>query len=222
MLPLVAQFPFTKQERNSLNVCIVQTALPTFEELTCEFERNTQSNRKKHRNHISAAIAAVRQMLDLRKSHLGTNYHLDWLIFPELSVHPRDVHTHLIPFARANKTIILAGLSYQQIYADLARINSAIWIIPEWTGEQSGLKVKTRRLGKRNVSHHEEEISVENSVHGIRPCHWLVGGCRGHLNQLPGNNTFGSLLPLCFRHHRFRPSFGSSQQIRCPSHTSFQ
>jgi len=52
---------------------------------------------------------------------------------PELSVHPKDVGTHLVPFARAHKTIILAGLTYQDLFGDALLINSALWVIPVWS-----------------------------------------------------------------------------------------
>ena len=55
-------------------------------------------------------------MLDLRNTHKACGEPvLDWLILPELAVHPSDVWTHLVPFARAYKTLILAGLTYEEL-----------------------------------------------------------------------------------------------------------
>jgi len=94
---------------------------------------NLKPVRKKHRNHLSAALAAVERMLDLRETHHPRDGRLDWLILPELAVHPQDVRTHLIPFARSHKTIILAGLTYETLFTGQPAVNSALWIIPVWS-----------------------------------------------------------------------------------------
>ena len=126
--------------------------------------------RRKHRNHLSAAIEAVRRMLNLRYTHKGGTPRLDWLILPELAVHPEDVRTHLEPFARQHKTLILAGLTYQEVFPGKPAINSALWIMPEWTKNQS-LQIRTRRQCKKNLAPDEQQFNVQ----GFRPCQWLVG-----------------------------------------------
>ncbi len=83
---------------------------------TGDLSLSDPSFRRRHRKHLSAALAAVKQMLDLRATHTGGNGKLDLIILPELSVHPRDVVTHLVPFARAYKTVILAGLTYEEVF----------------------------------------------------------------------------------------------------------
>jgi len=114
-------------------------------------------------------------MLDLRETHKGRDGRLDWLILPELSVHPRDVKTHLVPFARAYKTIILAGLTYEAILAGKPLVNSALWVIPVWSA-MHGLQVLTRRQGKYHLAPDEEKFNAYGAVvRGFRPCQWLVG-----------------------------------------------
>ncbi|HWT83721.1 MAG TPA: hypothetical protein VN648_33595, partial [Candidatus Methylomirabilis sp.] len=65
-----------------------------------------------------------------RETHKGRDGRLDWLILPELSVHPSDIRTHLVPFARKHRAIVLAGLTYEALFAGQPLINSAVWIIP--------------------------------------------------------------------------------------------
>ena len=95
---------------------------------------------------------------------------LDWLILPELAVHPRDVKTHLIPFARAHKTMILAGLTYEELFQDEPPVNSALWIMPEWSKDH-GLQIQTRRQGKSHLAPNEARLNLKC----FRPCQWLVG-----------------------------------------------
>src|SRR5690606_36774404 len=96
--------------------------------------------RKAHRNHLSSALAAIERMLDLRETHNGRDGRLDWLILPELAVHPRDVSTHIIPFARKHKTVVLTGITYQELVTGLPMVNSALWVIPTWT-PKNGLQI---------------------------------------------------------------------------------
>lgn len=160
-----------------LRACVVQTVIPglasdfDIEDLTL----SRASTRARHRRHLSAALAAVERSLALRETHKGREGRLDWLILPELAVHPDDVATHLIPFARAHKTIILAGLTYQRIEPDRPLVNSAVWVIP--TQDQNrGLQVLIRRQGKWNLAPLEQPFNVgEERIRPFRPCQWLVG-----------------------------------------------
>lgn len=176
MLPLTARRPGLSLERRPLRACIMQTAIPTPEDFTpADLTLSDPTIRRQHRNHLSAALAAIERMLDLRETHQGRDGRLDWLILPELSVHPRDVKTHLVPFARAYKTIILAGLTYQNLFLGKPLVNSALWVIPVWSSTH-GLQVITRRQGKRHLAPNEEQLNVPLPLlQGFRPCQWLVG-----------------------------------------------
>src|SRR5688500_15870669 len=97
---------------------------------------------------------AIERMLDLRETHLGRDGRLGLLIFRELSVHPHDVATHLVPFARQRKTIILAGMTYEAVSAAPSLVNSALWVIPELSSAY-GLQVRIRRQGKQHLAPNE-------------------------------------------------------------------
>jgi hypothetical protein len=176
LLPLVAGRPGWSSERRPLRACIMQTAIPTPDDFKpTDLTLSDPMFRKRHRNHLSAALAAIERMLDLRETHKGRDGRLDWLILPELSVHPNDVKTHLVPFARAYKTIILAGLTYQDLFVGGPLINSALWVLPVWSSSH-GLQVITRRQGKRHLAPDEEKFNIPLPLlQGFRPCQWLVG-----------------------------------------------
>jgi hypothetical protein len=175
MLGLQTLFPSKDDSTRPLRGCIVQTVIPKLPFDPADLTFSLPSIRKRHRNHLSTALSAVERMLDLRETHETRNGRLDWLILPELSVHPDDVKTHLIPFARAHKTIILAGLTYQEIISGQALINSALWIVPVWSPNY-GLQTLIRRQGKLNLAPAEVALNASsNAVRGFRPCQWLVG-----------------------------------------------
>lgn len=176
MLPMIARRPVPVASARPLRACVVQTAIPADSDFTvADLALSSRGIRRKHRNHLSAALAAVERMLDLRDTHKGSGGRLDWLILPELAVHPRDVVTHLIPFARAHKTMILAGLTYEDLFSGRPLVNSALWIIPEWSAAH-GLQIRTRRQGKRHLAPSEQAFNSSTvHVQGFRPCQWLIG-----------------------------------------------
>jgi hypothetical protein len=175
MLPVAAPIPGLRAADRPLRGCVVQSVTPDDD----DFEKFdlTMSNpaiRRRHRNHLSTALAAVEKMLDLRDTHKNQNKRLDWLILPELSVHPRDVRTHLIPFARAFKTAILAGLTYEPVITGGLLVNSAVWIIPRMVPGR--LQTIMRRQGKQFLSPMETPFNEPApTIMGFRPCQWLVG-----------------------------------------------
>jgi hypothetical protein len=176
ILPMRARRPTPVEPTRPLRACVVQTAVPAEADFgVADLTLSDRAIRRKHRNHLSAALAAVERMLDLRETHKGSDGRLDWLILPELAVHPRDVNTHLIPFARAHKTLILAGLTYEELFKGKPLVNSALWIIPEWS-DANGLQIRTRRQGKCHLAPSEQALNAP-IVHlqGFRPCQWLIG-----------------------------------------------
>ena len=176
LLPMVARRPTRGRSSRPLRACIVQTAIPGADDFDAADLRLDKSPiRKRHRNHLSAALSAVERMLALRETHKGREGRLDWLILPELAVHPRDVRTHLEPFARAHRAIILAGLTYEEVLPGQPLVNSALWLIPEWT-HAYGLQLRIRRQGKAHLAPNEEAFnSGSPRLQGFRPCQWLVG-----------------------------------------------
>ena len=156
---------------------MVQTAIPAIDDFhRSDLPLDGPAIRRKHRNHLSAALAAVERMLALRESHKRSGGGLDWLILPELAVHPKDVWVHLIPFARAHRAMILAGLTYQEIITGRPLVNSALWVIPEWS-DAYGLQIKTRRQGKAHLAPNEQAFNGSSAqiLRGFRPCQWLIG-----------------------------------------------
>ena len=177
LMPLLAKRPTASNRTRPLRACIVQTVLPSANDFQpTDLALNDPSFRRKHRNHLSAALAAVERMLALKETYNASDGRLDWLILPELAVHPNDVRTHLIPFARARKTIILAGLTYEEVLTGQPSVNSALWVIPEWS-DAYGLQIKTRRQGKKHLAPPEQQLNRDRAdvVRGFRPCQWLIG-----------------------------------------------
>ena len=171
MMPMIAEWPTERPKTRSLRGCVVQTVVPQDKDFdNSDITFSQPEIRRKHRNHLSAALEAVKKMLYLRKTHLEDDGRLDWLILPELAVHPKDVKTHLIPFAQKFKSIIFAGLTYEKLLDDKQPVNSALWILPRQPEEQ-GLQILTRRQGKLHIAPTEKKYDVD----GFRPCQWLIG-----------------------------------------------
>ena len=177
ILPLLAKRPTATNTKRPLRACVVQTAIPAADDFQhTDLALNDSAIRRRHRNHLSAALAAVERMLALRETHKGSVGRLDWLILPELAVHPNDVRTHLVPFARAHRAMILTGLTYEEILAGQPLVNSALWVIPEWS-DAYGLQIKTRRQGKAHLAPNEQAFNGGGAhvLQGFRPCQWLIG-----------------------------------------------
>lgn len=176
MLPVEAPIPGSALTGRPLRACVVQSIMPEAKDFSAtDLEMRSSKLRRKHRRHLSTALAAVEKMLDLRETHKPANKRLDWLILPELSVHPDDVATHLVPFARAYKTAILAGMAYEQVAPGQPLVNSALWIIPRMVPGM-GLEIAIRRQGKKHLSPMEQKyVKPVKLVEGFRPCQWLVG-----------------------------------------------
>lgn len=168
-LPMTARWPTANRRMRSLRACVAQTIVPDSVDGS-DLEFAGKEIRRQHRRHLSTTIAAVRKMLELRRTHTRGDGRLDWLILPELSVHPDDVGKILIPFALKYRTIILAGLTYQELFHDEPLVNSALWVMPEWTS-QYGLQIRSFRQGKAHLAPEEEQYNLR----GFRPCQWLVG-----------------------------------------------
>ncbi|WP_420137531.1 RNA-directed DNA polymerase [Sphingomonas sp.] len=175
MLRMPAPNPGAGAADRPLRACVVQSITPEVGEISADLTVSGRDIRRKHRNHLSTALAAVEKMLELRDTHVNQNNRLDWLIFPELSVHPDDVQTHLVPFARAYRTVILAGMTYEQLLQGEPLVNSALWIVPRKV-EGRGLQVSIRRQGKGNLAKLEEDFNDPvTRIMGFRPCQWLIG-----------------------------------------------
>ncbi|WP_395515540.1 RNA-directed DNA polymerase [Pseudorhizobium flavum] len=164
---------FNDPENRPLKGCVVQTVTP-HEFDVADLTKSDIVTRKKHRKHLTSALAAVEKMLDLRATHENVQKRLDWLILPELAVHPEDVDLYLVPFARRHKAMVLTGVTYQHVVAGLPAVNSAMWILPQIVPGR-GLQMKKRRQGKANLAAAEKDWEALGLVRKFRPCQWLVG-----------------------------------------------
>lgn len=196
MLKVDAPIPGTASKGRPLRACVVQSIMPEATDFTAaDLEMRSPSLRRKHRKHLSTALAAVEKMLDLRETHKPASKRLDWLILPELSVHPDDVATHLVPFARAFKTAILVGMAYEQVVPGQPLINSALWIIPRMVPGR-GLQTVIRRQGKQHLSPMEQKyVTPVELITGFRPCQWLVGY---EWSNNPANDALWLTASICY------------------------
>ncbi|MGO6669194.1 reverse transcriptase domain-containing protein [Rhizobium ruizarguesonis] len=185
LVPLEMPRAYQLQDR-PLRACVVQMAFPSKSDFptaervqdgTATKDDLTMSSahlRVRNRAHLSSTLAAVRSALALRETHKGMDHRLDWLILPELAVHPQDVDTHLVPFARKYKTMILAGLTYEELFAGQPLVNSAIWVCPVQQVSR-GLQILRRRQGKKHLAPNERAFEAAGLVESFRPCQWLIG-----------------------------------------------
>ena len=179
-----APFPnkkhFAKWPR-PLRIGVVQTITPSLEDF-----KNHPSDpelisdptfRRKQRQHLASVVEGIAQMLRIRETHMPQNREdkrlLDWLVFPELSVHPNDVNSIIIPFVREHRCMVLAGLVYHTEYSlpGAPLINSALWLIPEWT-HSTGLQIRRIEQGKFNLA--EQEKMLNPKPLPFRPAQWIV------------------------------------------------
>ena len=76
-----------------------------------------------------------------------------------LSVPQNDVE---VPSRRSQTTapraLILTGLTYEEILAGQPVVNSALFVIPEWS-DAYGLQIKTRRQGKAHLAPNEQAFT---------------------------------------------------------------
>lgn len=184
-----------RREGKPLRGCVVQMCFPTEE----DFQENdlTMSAgllRVRERRHLSAALAAVRSALALRETHNELDGRLDWLILPELAVHPDDVRTHLVPFARQHKTVIFTGLTYERLFSDQPLVNSGLWILPTQDGSR-GLQVLIRRQGKKHLAPSERDYEAAGLVQSFRPGQWLIGYT---WSTAPGAEPLWLTAAICF------------------------
>ena len=159
------------KERRPLRAAVVQTVLPHqawFKEGPIDL---TQERRKRMRRHLTAALAAVRSSLRLRRTHQEEEEGLDLLILPELSVHLDDLSI-LKQFAISHRTMVLAGLLYHAAREDDGQpfVNSAVWLIPERI-QGRGRQVRIIEQGKKYLAKDEVELKVRS----FRNSQWLIG-----------------------------------------------
>jgi hypothetical protein len=111
-------------------------------------------------------------MLTIRDTHRDRGRRLDWLILPELSVHPDDIRPILLPFARRHKCLVLAGLLYHPVQGANLLVNEALWLLPTRT-PMRGTRFYSIYQGKQYIAPDERSF-YPTQITGYRPCQWLI------------------------------------------------
>lgn len=180
MLPVTPRSTWNRKTKatKALRVCIAQLALPEFRNgrATDAFgpqdpEFKSSATRHQYRRHLTAMLAGVDQMLRVRGTH-RPDVGLDFLLLPELAVHPDDVRSRLLPFVRKHRCWVFAGLTYHRCHEDGPLINSGLWIVPE-ISPSSGVTYRFYEQGKQHLAP-EEEAVLSGVVKGHRPCQWML------------------------------------------------
>ena len=176
VLPFKVQMPRGQEEPRRLNICVAQTTVPdirTFK-LASDLTLSDPKVRREHRNHLSSALAAVRSMMEFQGTARPKCGPPDLLILPELAVHPLDVRSHLLPFVRAHGVTVLTGVTYQELFGTGELVNSALWIVPEYSAAR-GTQARVLRQGKKHLSPVEDALSAKKGkIVGFRPCQWVL------------------------------------------------
>ncbi len=178
-VPWPSKTPSTADER-PLRVGIVQSVIPTLQDYVSNDnspELLDAGIRTRQKAHLAAIMEGVSQMLNIRRTHRtlpsNDNRSLDLLIFPELAIHPDDIDPLILPFVRQHRCIALFGQIYhpRDFDTDSPLINSALWLIPEWT-RSHGLQIRRIEQGKQHLTSGEQELTP--ILVGFRPVQWLI------------------------------------------------
>jgi len=165
-----------------IRICVAQNVRPIYGHNGCpsdfdpnDPEFNGPNIRREMRRHLRSILSGISKMLIVRDTHLDRGHRLDWLIMPELSVHPADIRPILVPFVRRHKCLVFAGLTYHSIAAANLLVNEALWLIPS-TSHSGAFSLNTIYQGKQNLA--PDEVCTYNSsvkqIQGYRPCQWVL------------------------------------------------
>jgi hypothetical protein len=153
----------------SMRVGVVQTVIPGRDSFSTDPQLNDPTTRQKHRRHLSAVLGGVHRMLQVRETHRSDGAGVELLVFPELSIHPNDLATHVVPFVLQHRCIVCAGLVFHHNGPGGPLINSAYWLIPVST-PHGGLRVERIEQGKWNLTPGEVTLGITP----FRPAQWIL------------------------------------------------
>lgn len=172
-----------------LRIGVVQTVIPRFAMLRAEPLLNAPATRVSHRRHLSAVLGGVHRMLQVRETHCD-DVGLDLLVLPELSVHPDDVRTHLVPFAIQHHCMVFAGIVYQPLAPGSSQlVNIALWIIPV-RNSSGALRPEYVAQGKL----HPTTLERGWGVVPFKPAQWLLD----FINPLTGRRLWSMSGAVCY------------------------
>lgn len=192
-LPMAFSSEYLPDGLERLRACVVQTIYPREGDFKDDLTLSSAPSRSRHRNHLTNALALVRQGLRTRRHDSAEDSRdvpdLDLLILPELSVHPDDIRRYLVQFAQAFKTIILAGVVFEELPPETTQlVNTAVWVIPEYS-RANGWNVRVRRQGKHHLTKLERGRHHQGRpLTGYRPCQWII--------ECPSSREAEKLAPL--------------------------
>ncbi len=182
----IYEMPVTLSLKNPphMTVVTVQTVLPResdYKDRPDDLPLNRSSFRVKHRRHLAAVTALVEQTLTARTTFDKCGQS-DLIVFPELSVHPKDIYL-LERLMDRTKAMIFAGLVFQEREAGGPLVNRGIWLVPDhgpmgrvilrrWQGKQYMTKLE-RDFGI--CSHRSHQLILRVSHNGGQPVWRLTG-----------------------------------------------
>jgi hypothetical protein len=153
-----------------MRIGVVQTVVPRKAMFAGDLQLANPAIRFQHRRHLAAILGGVHRMLQVRETHCDTGANIELLVLPELSVHPLDIRTHLVPFAMQHRCIIFAGLVFHPPTIGAAQlVNSGYWIIPVQDSRGS-LHIEYVEQGKWHLTADERAYGITR----FRPAQWLL------------------------------------------------
>lgn len=152
-----------------LRIAVAQTVIPRRDHFETDKQLVAPDYRGLHRRHTAAVLTGVDRMLHVRSTHQSNNGEIDLLVLPELSVHPEDLRTLVLPFVRRNKCMICAGIVFHPVSEDDDRlINVAGWFIPI-RKPFGGTEIEVIFQGKQHLTKDERQLGISP----FRPAQWI-------------------------------------------------
>jgi hypothetical protein len=165
-------FPVTElaatTRAGKFKIAVVQTAVPLAGDFKNDLRLDAPKFRRMHRRHLSSMLRLLMKTLDVRNGYREHKEKVDLVVFPELSIHPADIHL-LTRFADSTKCIVFCGLVFHPLsHRPNALINSGLWILPVRTDE--GRSMHFVEQGKWHMTPSEQSLGITP----YRPCQWMI------------------------------------------------
>ncbi len=148
------------KDAQHLRVVMVQTLLPQKSDFQCYgVKLDTAPFRPRHRGHVAAIAKLILDKLHTANEAAGRTDDrpiADLIVFPELSIHWRDVDL-LKLLADKTGAMIFAGLVFLE--REESFVNAGLWLIPFKNGY--GRQWITRLQGKQHMTKVEEDLGIK-------------------------------------------------------------
>ena len=177
----------SRRRSRYLKVAIVQTAVPSQNHFQrSDVELNRPEFRRLHRRHLATMLRLLMKTTDVRRGYKNGKESIDLVLFPELSIHPKDVYL-LERFADSLKCMVFCGLVFHPSSGDSqSLVNSGLWILPVRTNE--GRSIRFVEQGKWHLTTEEEGLGISQ----YRPCQWLIQ------YHAPTGRPWGLSAAICY------------------------